>query len=150
MDSELRKLAIGKAELLSDGGEITLLAVGSMVAVAWEASALLKARCGLEATVINARFVKPLDEEAILSHTKGKKLVVTLEEGILAGGFGSAVLELLHAKGRGVPNVLRIGIEDGFVAHGATERLKEDCGLTAEKVAARIAQALALDIEGAE
>ena len=73
-----------------------------------------------------------------------------MEEGILAGGFGSAVLELLNDKGQPVPPVLRIGIEDGFVAHGATERLKDDCGLTAEKITARIAQALALDEEGAE
>ena len=150
LDGELKKLAIGKAELLSDGGEITLLAVGSMVAVAEEAAELLQARYGLRSTLLNARFVKPLDEEAILAHAAGKKLVVTLEEGILAGGFGSAVLELLNDKGQPVPPVLRIGIEDGFVAHGATERLKDDCGLTAEKITARIAQALALDEEGAE
>ena len=123
LDGELKKLAIGKAELLSDGGEITLLAVGSMVAVAEEAAELLQARYGLRSTLLNARFVKPLDEEAILAHAAGKKLVVTLEEGILAGGFGSAVLELLNDKGQPVPPVLRIGIEDGFVAHGATERL---------------------------
>lgn len=150
LDGELKKLAIGEAELLSDGGEITLLAVGSMVAVAEEAAELLQARYGLCSTLLNARFVKPLDEEAILAHAARKKLVVTLEEGILAGGFGSAVLELLNDKGQPVPPVLRIGIEDGFVAHGATERLKDDCGLTAEKITARIAQALALDEEGAE
>lgn len=148
MDDKLQKLAIGKGELLADGGEIILLAVGSMVAVAEEVAQLLERRYGLKTTLINARFVKPLDEELILTQAAQKKLVVTMEEGILAGGFGSAVLELLNAKGQPMPPVLRIGIEDGFVAHGATERLKEDCGLTAEKITARIAQTLSLTEEG--
>lgn len=148
MDDKMQKLAIGKGELLADGGEIILLAVGSMVAVAEEAAQLLERRYGLKTTLINARFVKPLDEELILTQAAQKKLVVTMEEGILAGGFGSAVLELLNAKGQPMPPVLRIGIEDGFVAHGATERLKEDCGLTAEKITARIAQTLSLTEEG--
>ncbi len=148
MDETLEELAIGQGELLTQDGEITLLAVGSMVAVAEETAQLLAERYQLKCTIINARFVKPLDEQLILAHTLQQKLVVTMEEGILAGGFGSAVLELLSAQGRVLPPVLRIGIEDGFVAHGATERLKADAGLTADKITARIAQVLSLTEEG--
>lgn len=148
MDESLKELAIGQGELLAQGGEITLLAVGSMVAVAEETARMLDARYQLKCTIINARFVKPLDERLILDHTAQRRLVVTMEEGILAGGFGSAVLELLCTEGRALPPVLRIGIEDGFVAHGATERLKADCGLTADKITARIASALSLTEEG--
>ena len=148
MDETPKALEIGKGELLADGSDIALIAIGSMVEQAREAAQMLAERYGLGSTLINARFAKPLDKELISAHAAGKKLVVTLEEGILAGGFGSAVLELLSSQGKMTPPILRIGIEDGFVAHGETRRLKEDCGLTAEKITQRIAQALALSEKG--
>lgn len=140
MDQSLQQLPLGKGELLQEGGDITLLAVGSMVAVAQQVAQLLTERC----TVINARFIKPLDAELILAHVQGKKLVVTLEENILSGGFGSEVLELLSDQQQIMVPVLRIGIGDEFVAHGNTERLKSDCALTAEKIVGRINERLQL------
>src|SRR5207253_8963123 len=91
-------LEMGKAELLRDGGEIAIVAYGSMVHPSLQAAENL-AKDGIEATVINARFVKPLDSALLLALARTKRLIVTVEEAYLAGGFGSAVLELLEENG---------------------------------------------------
>ncbi len=142
MDEPLHQLPLGKAEVLQQGEKVTLLAIGSMVDVAQQAADKLQAELGITATVINARFVKPLDEETILSYVKNSDLVVTLEEHILAGGFGAGVLELLNQYGVDSSKVLRIGIGDEFVPHGKTELLKQLAGLDADHVAAKVKERL--------
>lgn len=140
IDEPLQLLPLGKAEVLQQGEQITLLALGSMVAVARQVAALLLQRMGITVTVVNARFIKPLDEELICACITQSKLLVTLEEHALAGGFGSAVLELLNTAGLDSNKVLRIGISDAFVPHGKTDLLKELAGLDAAHIAEKIQQ----------
>ncbi|MBQ3509419.1 MAG: 1-deoxy-D-xylulose-5-phosphate synthase [Peptococcaceae bacterium] len=142
MEETLHQLPLGKAEVLQQGNRVTLLAIGSMVAVAQQAAAKLQAELGITPTVINARFVKPLDEETILPYAKNSELLVTLEEHMLEGGFGSAVLELLNKNNVDSSHVLRIGIGDEFVPHGKTDLLKQLAGLDADSVAAKVKECL--------
>jgi 1-deoxy-D-xylulose-5-phosphate synthase len=138
-------LPVGKAIKLRDGNDVCLLAVGRMVEQARHA-ALLLAECGIEAAVYNMLWVKPLDEAAVVQAAHAP-LVVTLEEGTIIGGFGSAVLEALaraSLKERSLQTrVLNIGIPDDFVGHGRIEQLFEELGLTAPQIAERIEHALA-------
>jgi len=98
IDREPRLLEIGKGEILRDGGEVAIVAYGSMVHPSLAAAENL-AKEGIEATVVNARFVKPLDAPLLLALARTKRLIVTVEEAYLAAGFGSAVLELLEENG---------------------------------------------------
>ena len=135
-----RVLRVGKAEVLSEGADLTLLGVGSRVGPCLEASSVL-AGAGIEAGVINARFIKPLDEETILAAADRTGHVLTVEENVLHGGFGSAVLELLADAGRTDVRVIRLGIPDKFVEHGAQELVRHRYGLDADGIA-RSARAL--------
>lgn len=137
LDAELKNLPIGKSEIIEEGTDLTLLAIGSMVSVALEVAHKLKDKCGLKCTVINARFVKPLDEETIINACKHTKGLVTLEEHSLQGGFGSAVLELLSDNQIHI-NTLRIGLEDKFTPHGAVKVLKEEYGLQADSIVEKV------------
>ena len=116
------------------GSDVTLLAIGSMVRPALEAAGLLAGR-GIRATVINARFVKPLDEECILHYAGHTGRIFTIEEHVLHGGFGSAVLEMISAKGLKDIRVYCLGIPDTFVEHGSPALLKARYGLTADQIA---------------
>jgi 1-deoxy-D-xylulose-5-phosphate synthase len=129
-------LLIGKGRLLRKGGDAALVAVGSMVASALQTAELLAER-GVEAAVFDARFIKPLDREALLELAGACGKIVTLEENSLAGGFGSAVLELLSETGTSVP-VLRLGLPDEFVEHGAREALLKKLLLDPESMAQQI------------
>lgn len=128
-----KEIPLGQARVMTLGQDVTLLAVGNMVAVARRAAEMLK-EYGLTATVINARFIKPLDEECIIEHAVATGCLVTLEENVLAGGFGSAVLELLQQKGLTGIRVTRLGIPDTFVEHGSQALLREKYGLVPQKV----------------
>ncbi len=100
------------------GKDILLLAIGSMVYPALETHKLLK-QAGYSSTVINARFLKPLDVDLILPAVDSHKYIVTMEENVIAGGFGSAVLELLAQRGgKSIQNVFLLGIPDQFITHG--------------------------------
>ncbi|HZU68214.1 MAG TPA: 1-deoxy-D-xylulose-5-phosphate synthase [Ktedonobacteraceae bacterium] len=141
LDAELRKLEVGKAELLSpatiedaERQDCTILAYGTTVAQA-ELAAKELAEEGIHVTVVNARWAKPLDEEMILRLARGTRRMVTIEDHVVAGGFGSAVLELLEARGL-LPHVdIRlIGFPDRLVEHGAPSILKELYGLTSSHV----------------
>lgn len=133
-----RQLEIGKAELLSgDGRGVVLLAVGSMVKQAVEAARLLN-MANIKATVVNMRFVKPLDADMLgWLLERQPELMVTLEENALAGGLGSAVLEFMADAGKKC-RVLRFGIEDKFIEHGSCPQLLEKCGLMPQQIADRI------------
>src|ERR1043166_4838897 len=132
------KLEIGKAELLHDGGEIAIVAYGSMVHPSLKAAENL-AKDGIETTVVNARFVKPLDSGLLLALARTKRLIVTVEEAYLAGGFGSAVVELLEENGlQGKGHVVRIGIPDRLITHGDAKLLLAKYGLDADGIYNRV------------
>ena len=122
------------SRLALEGEDMVICAIGSMVGPAIEASKSL-AREGLSVAVVDARFIKPLDKELILPLAAKTGLVITVEEGILSGGFGSAILELFQEQGLTDVRVLRLGIPDKFVEHGTRQELLEDLGLTAAGIA---------------
>jgi 1-deoxy-D-xylulose-5-phosphate synthase len=127
LDPEYRLIPIGESELLKEGKDLTLIALGSMVSPCLEAAKDLEEE-GLSATVVNCRFVKPLDRRLVdYSGKTGKVLVV--EENILQGGLGSAVLELFNDMGLREVTVKRLGLPDSFVEHGPVRVLKEKLGL---------------------
>ncbi len=134
--SEMRALPIGKAELRRQGKAVALLAFGSMLAPALEIGE------ALDATVVNMRFVKPLDEDMIMDMAAGHDLLVTLEENVVEGGAGSGVNELLHARGI-AHDVLNIGLPDCLLEHGAPEDMLREAGLTVMAMQERIEAVLA-------
>jgi 1-deoxy-D-xylulose-5-phosphate synthase len=129
-------LQIGRGELLTDGDDLLIVAYGAMVHPALATAGLLQEQ-GVRAAVVNARFLRPLDEALILPMARRIGRVVTMEEGALAGGFGSAVVESLNDHGVLVP-VLRIGIPDVLVDHASPDQSKETLGLTPAQMAERI------------
>ena len=137
MDQELKQLEIGKGELLLDGADVAIISIGNMVYPAMEAAKRL-AGDGISATVVNARFVKPLDVELILRVAKKTGRVVTVEEHSLMGGFGSAVLESLDAAGMTGVKSLRIGLPDAYIEHGTQALLRKKYGLDADGIYASV------------
>ncbi|HUT52578.1 MAG TPA: 1-deoxy-D-xylulose-5-phosphate synthase [bacterium] len=135
MDRELKTLPWGKAELRKKGKDLVIIALGVTVAAAEKAAGLLS-RQGIDAAVINARFAKPLDLGLILDEAAETGRVVTVEENVIAGGFGSAVLEAIQDAGLEHVAVKRLGAPDAFVGHGAIEQLRKDCGLDPDSIAA--------------
>ncbi|MGA8938530.1 MAG: 1-deoxy-D-xylulose-5-phosphate synthase [Acidobacteriaceae bacterium] len=129
-------LEIGKAEVLKDGRDVAVFALGNMVAEAERLAAMLEAE-GHSVAVINARFAKPVDAECVVGYGSRCELLVTMEDHVLAGGFGSAVLECLNARGMDVP-VVRVGWPDEFIEHGKVEALRAKYGLTAEAALERV------------
>ncbi|MFQ5952301.1 MAG: 1-deoxy-D-xylulose-5-phosphate synthase [Candidatus Omnitrophota bacterium] len=130
-------LEIGKAERLREGKDLAILAVGSMVNTALKASELLS-RKGIEASVINARFIKPLDGQMLEDVFRSAKKVVTIEEGIASGGFGSAVLEFMERENINNVKIKCLGLPDEFIEHGAREELLRKYHLTPDEVASTI------------
>jgi 1-deoxy-D-xylulose-5-phosphate synthase len=132
MDREPKELEIGKAELLCDGTDVAIIAIGVSVWPAVKAAEQL-AQDGLSAAVINARFVKPLDQELIVSVAKRVRYVVTVEEGCKMGGFGSAVLEALSDAGVNVKTKI-LGLPDWYIEQGPQDLLRERYGLTTDGI----------------
>jgi 1-deoxy-D-xylulose-5-phosphate synthase len=128
--STLQKIPLGQAEVLKEGDDLLILALGASVYPALDAAAQLDQQ-GLKDSVVNARFVKPLDENLILTLAARIGRVLTVEENVVAGGFGSAVLELLADKGLTEVAVKRLGIPDVFVEHGSPAILRQKYGLDA-------------------
>jgi 1-deoxy-D-xylulose-5-phosphate synthase len=133
-------IEVGTGEVLRMGERVALIGYGSGVGKALDAADLL-AESGLDVTVADARFAKPLDAELLRRLSAEHELIVTVEEGVLAGGFGSAVWELLSEHGH-VPRILRVGLPDRYVAHGAPNLLHEEVGFTGARIAERIQAAL--------
>jgi len=130
-------LEIGKAELLKNGEHIAIWALGPMVQDAMVIAEQL-GEIGLKATVVNARFIKPLDEELLLQHANEYSLIVTMEDHTLPGGFGSSVIELLQSKALQTP-VYRVGWPDVFIDHGTSyDSLRTANGLSCEHIEAEI------------
>ena len=128
VDATMKVLPIGKAEILSHGPDVLIFAIGNSVSPALSAAALLKEE-GIGATVVNGRFIKPLDETLICELTQKIGKILTVEENVLAGGFGSALLETLEQHSITGVQVKRIGIADRFVEHGAQKILRNKYGL---------------------
>ena len=137
LSEELRVLPIGRGELLTQGEDILLIGLGAGVGLAEDSAKLLR-ESGYDPTILNARFLKPLDEELLLQQIGRHRWIFTLEEGTIEGGFGSAVLELLHQRLTSVPRVHRIGIPDHFIEHGTPAELHEMIGFTPKAVAALV------------
>ena len=136
LDAPLAEVPIGVSETLREGTDLVILAYGHPVSAALEAAEAL-ARDGLEATVVNARFAKPLDAERILALAAATGRFVTVEEHVVAGGFGSAVSELLAERGARV-ELEMIGIPDEHVDHGAQKLWRRHYGLDADGIAAAV------------
>ena len=135
----MQELPIGKAEVLREGKELCFWAIGSMVQSAVQAADKLKEQ-GIDAGVVNMRFAKPLDKDLLIEHAKRYGKIVTLEEGVLAGGVGSEVLEILDDAGLLQQcAVLRLGIPDEFVTHGDKKLLFRDLGLDTDAIVQKAA-----------
>ena len=135
MDDQLRTIPIGQSELLRDGQDVALLAFGTMVPLALQAAAELQKQ-GISTRVINARFVKPLDATMLLKQAEDDMPIVTIEEGVSAGGFGSAVLEFYAEQHIYHMVVQTMGVPDYFVEHGGVTDQREEVGLTVENIVA--------------
>ncbi len=133
LDDELRSLEIGKGELLRSGKDLVIVAVGSTVQSAMEAAERLGSE-GIEAAVINARFVKPIDNELIITWARKTGRVITVEENTLQGGFGSAVLEMFEEEAFFPKSLKRLGVCDSFVPHGGPAILRNLCGIDADAI----------------
>jgi 1-deoxy-D-xylulose-5-phosphate synthase len=142
MDDELRRLEIGKAEILREGSEVAILGIGSEVYYCMEAAERLAAS-GISATVVNARFVKPLDQELILALARSHGSIVTVEDHYLMGGFGSAVMELLEQNRLHEVRVLRLGWPDKLIEHGGQSLLLAKYGLDTDAIYSRVKEFVA-------
>jgi 1-deoxy-D-xylulose-5-phosphate synthase len=137
LDAAPQPLPIGKWETLREGDSSVILAIGPMIGVA-EAAAEMMKREGVQVGIVNARFIKPLDEEMLIDFAEKGKRIIVLEEGAELGGFGSSVLEFYSFKGLYDTAVCILGVPDVFVEHGSIEQQREEVGLTAERVATEL------------
>ncbi len=142
LDEELRIIPIGKSEILREGADSTILAIGAMVNLALEAAHMLE-RNGISLEVINSRFVKPLDEELICRSALRTGRIITIEENVLDGGFGSAVLECLEQNGIHGVAVKRLGLPNDFLEHGTLDQLRAKCGLEPKAIYRSVQQFVA-------
>jgi 1-deoxy-D-xylulose-5-phosphate synthase len=134
MEKEIRPLEIGKGELLRDGKDIAIIAIGNTVVPALKAAQDL-VQLGIDAAIVNARFVKPLDRELLLDVLARIPRAITVEDNVLQGGFGSAVAELLADEGMTGVSLRRLGVPDRFIPHGTQDELRKICGIDKDAVA---------------
>jgi 1-deoxy-D-xylulose-5-phosphate synthase len=142
-------MELGQAEIFEWGPDGALIAYGNLFANCVKAAELLRKE-GLELAVINARFVKPLDKQTLLRAVEQLPLVVTVEEGTLEGGFGSAVLEAANSAGLDTRHIIRLGLPDRFVEHGERSELLPDLGLDANGICNTVRGALSRAGENGE
>jgi 1-deoxy-D-xylulose-5-phosphate synthase len=140
LPSKPELIPIGTGEILREGERVALVGYGTGVGMALGAAELLAER-GLDVTVADARFAKPLDTGLLAQLEAEHDLLVTVEEGVLQGGFGSGVWEALSESGT-LPRILRVGLPDRYVTHGAPKLLHEEVGFTPERIAERIEAAV--------
>ncbi|MBR4442190.1 MAG: 1-deoxy-D-xylulose-5-phosphate synthase, partial [Clostridia bacterium] len=131
-----RDFDIGEWELISSGADVMIFAVGRMVQLSMQASIELTGK-HIAAGVVDARFIKPMDRKLLIEQARAAKLVVTVEENLITGGFGEGVLDILTEESIGVP-VLTLGVPDRFVPHATVAQQLEACGLSAQQIAKRI------------
>lgn len=131
------KIEYGKSEKITDGADIALLAVGSMVETAVKVRKILLQH-GIDVTIVNARFVKPLDEEMLSDIGRNHRYIITMEEGILTGGFGESVSHWYQENAPQMPFIRNIALPDKFIEHGSVEMLKKKYKIDAEGIAEKI------------
>lgn len=136
LDEVLQEIPIGKGELIRDGKDVAIISLGATVYPSIEAAQELE-KAGLDCMVINARYVKPLDSELILSAAKKVKRILTVEENAIAGGFGSAVLQFLQSSGQDV-QVRCLGLPEVFIEHGAQKLIRSRYNLDAQGIARQV------------
>ena len=139
MKEQRAPIEYGRAELLKKGKDIALLAVGSMVQTALFVDELLQ-REGIDATIVNARFVKPIDTDMVDTLLKDHRMIVTMEENVLCGGFGEHVLSYVQQTYPGI-RVLPVALPDSYVEHGNVDLLKKEVGIDAETIADTVSAA---------
>lgn len=137
MDEQLKKIPIGTWEVLREGIDVAILTFGTTIPMALQAAERL-ANEGVSVQVVNARFIKPLDEAMLHTLLQQNMPLLTIEEAVLQGGFGSAVIEFAHDHGYHGAIIDRMGIPDRFIEHGGVSQLLEEIGLTTEHVMERI------------
>ncbi|WP_102274625.1 1-deoxy-D-xylulose-5-phosphate synthase [Cytobacillus massiliigabonensis] len=137
MDENLHPIPIGTWEVLKKGEDAAILTFGTTIPMALEAAGILEKR-GISVKVVNARFIKPLDEEMLLELFKENMPILTIEEAVLQGGFGSSILEFAHEKGFHHMEIDCMGIPDQFIEHGSVEKLLEEIGMTTDDVVKRM------------
>ncbi|MGD8191535.1 1-deoxy-D-xylulose-5-phosphate synthase [Brevibacillus ginsengisoli] len=137
MDETLQVLPIGKAEVVKQGKGVAILSFGHIFDLAEQAVEMV-AREGIQPMLVNARFCKPLDEELLLKLAQEGYHIITVEEGSISGGFGSAVLEFYSEHGFSETIVEMVGIPDYFVEHGSVKEQRQEVGLTPETIAAHV------------
>ncbi|MEH7522180.1 1-deoxy-D-xylulose-5-phosphate synthase [Bacillus sp. JJ1503] len=137
MDTSFHKIPIGTWEVLKNGTDAAILTFGTTIPMALKAAAILEKQ-GQSIKVINARFIKPLDEKMLLELFKDHMPILTIEEAVLQGGFGSTVLEFAHENGFHHIEIDRMGIPDRFIEHGSVDKLLEEIGMTTGDVVDRI------------
>jgi 1-deoxy-D-xylulose-5-phosphate synthase len=143
LPAEPQAIEVGTGEILREGdGKVAIVGYGTGVTKGLEAADLLAER-GLEVTVADARFAKPIDAALMAQLAAEHELLVTVEEGVLAGGFGTAVWETLNDGGLTLPRILRVGLPDRFVTHGKPALLHAEVGFTGRRIAERIEAAVA-------
>jgi len=145
MDAELKSLPIGKGEVLREGNAGAIFAIGNEVWPSMQAAEIL-AKEGIEVAVINARFIKPLDDELIAKYCRPFTKIITVEEGSLAGGFGAAIMERVQQLGIRDVAFHRIGIPDEYVHHGAQDVLRAQYDLDANGIAKRVREFLSVAV----
>ncbi|HEY0159384.1 MAG TPA: 1-deoxy-D-xylulose-5-phosphate synthase [Thermoanaerobaculia bacterium] len=147
MDAELQALPVGKGEVMREGTDATIFAIGNEVWPAMQAAEILEKE-NINVTVINARFIKPLDDELITKYCQPNARVFTVEEGSLAGGFGSAIMERCAQLGIQHVEFHCIGIPDEYVHHGGQDVLRAQYDLHPEGIAKRVREFLAVKTDG--
>jgi 1-deoxy-D-xylulose-5-phosphate synthase len=130
-------LAVGKAEIISDGDEVAIFGLGALLPMAQQLAAVLRQQ-GFSAAVINPRFVKPLDRDLLAEYARRAGVIVTMEDHVLMGGFGSAVLEALSEM-QIEASVVRIGWPDRFIEHGKVDQLRAKYGISVEAAMEKLA-----------
>jgi 1-deoxy-D-xylulose-5-phosphate synthase len=143
-DRAVAPIELGKSEVLEWGDDAILVAYGTLLGECMRAAETLRLE-GISVGVINARFVKPLDRETLIRAIDQTRLVVTVEEGTLEGGFGSAVLEAANAAGLPASNVVRLGLPDRFIEHGERGELLAELGLDAEGICGSVRRAMEME-----
>ncbi|MBA4535765.1 1-deoxy-D-xylulose-5-phosphate synthase [Bacillus aquiflavi] len=137
MDKQLKAIPIGTWEILREGKDAAILTFGTTIGMAIEAANLLEKK-GIHIKVINARFIKPLDEQMLTQLLNNNMPILTIEESVLQGGFGSAVSEFAHDHGYHHAIIDRMGVPDKFIEHGSVDALLEEIGLTTANVVKKI------------
>lgn len=137
MEKELKQIPIGTWEVLREGEDAAILTFGTTIPMALEAAEIL-AKQGISVKVVNSRFIKPLDEKILTEMLNDDIPILTIEEAVLQGGFGSFVLETAHDLGYSHAEIDRMGIPDQFIEHGSVDKLLKEIGMTTEDVVLRI------------